>query len=145
MHESNSPIQMKKFRSLKITKDSPKRQEIFFSKVLTSDTFLTLKWNLKLENHLHGTQIKNSQIFYQLHIFISILKMLASWQNNTKGSWMFPVVVIAYKRRPRRPPFLRVESDGIGLTSSILQIFMLDKKSRDSESLALFSDVLNKN
>lgn len=32
-----------------------------------------------------------------------------------------------YKRRPRRPPFLRVESDGIGVTSSILPIFMPER------------------
>ena len=29
-----------------------------------------------------------------------------------------------YKRRPRRPPFLRVESEGIGVTSSIRPIFI---------------------
>ena len=29
-----------------------------------------------------------------------------------------------YKRRPRRPPFLRVESDGMGVTSSIRPIFI---------------------
>jgi hypothetical protein len=33
---------------------------------------------------------------------------------------------IVYNLRPRRPPFLRVESDGIGVTSSIRPIFMLD-------------------
>ncbi|KYN11163.1 hypothetical protein ALC57_16712, partial [Trachymyrmex cornetzi] len=33
----------------------------------------------------------------------------------------------AYSLRPRRPPFLRVESDGIGVTSSIRPIFMLDR------------------
>lgn len=32
-----------------------------------------------------------------------------------------------YKRRPRRPPFLRVESDGIGVTSSIRPIFMFER------------------
>jgi hypothetical protein len=30
----------------------------------------------------------------------------------------------AQRRRPRRPPFLRVESDGVGVTSSILPIFI---------------------
>lgn len=32
-----------------------------------------------------------------------------------------------YNLRPRRPPFLRVESDGIGVTSSMRPIFMLDR------------------
>lgn len=31
---------------------------------------------------------------------------------------------MVYKRRPRRPPFRRVESDGIGVTSSIRPIFI---------------------
>lgn len=33
----------------------------------------------------------------------------------------------AHKRRPRRPPFLRVESDGVGVTSSILPIFIPER------------------
>lgn len=37
------------------------------------------------------------------------------------------VMVIAYSLRPRRPPFLRVESEGIGVTSSIRPIFMLER------------------
>lgn len=39
-----------------------------------------------------------------------------------------------YKRRPRRPPFLRVESDGIGVTSSMRPIFMLERaKARNAD------------
>lgn len=32
-----------------------------------------------------------------------------------------------YKRLPRRPPFLRVESDGMGVTSSIRPILMFER------------------
>lgn len=32
-----------------------------------------------------------------------------------------------YRRLPLRPPFLRVESDGIGVTSSIRPIFIPDR------------------
>jgi hypothetical protein len=32
-----------------------------------------------------------------------------------------------YKRRPRRPPFLLVESDGVGVTSSMRPIFMPER------------------
>lgn len=32
-----------------------------------------------------------------------------------------------YSLRPRRPPFLRVESDGTGVTSSMRPIFMLER------------------
>jgi hypothetical protein len=32
-----------------------------------------------------------------------------------------------YNRRPRRPPFRRVESDGIGVTSSMRPIFMFER------------------
>lgn len=35
--------------------------------------------------------------------------------------------MLIYSLRPRRPPFLRVESDGIGVTSSIRPIFMLER------------------
>lgn len=34
---------------------------------------------------------------------------------------------IIYNLRPRRPPFLRVESDGIGVTSSMRPIFILER------------------
>lgn len=37
--------------------------------------------------------------------------------------YCFPDTAI-YRRRPRRPPFLRVESDGMGVTSSMRPIFM---------------------
>merc|ERR1712080_310861 len=33
----------------------------------------------------------------------------------------------AHRRRPRRPPFLRVESEGVGVTSSIRPIFMPER------------------
>lgn len=33
----------------------------------------------------------------------------------------------AQRRRPRRPPFLRVESEGVGVTSSIRPIFMPER------------------
>lgn len=45
-------------------------------------------------------------------------------------TFLYVVVVVAvvffvvYNLRPRRPPFLRVESDGIGVTSSMRPIFM---------------------
>merc|ERR1719334_1432695 len=32
-----------------------------------------------------------------------------------------------YRRRPRRPPFLRVLSEGMGVTSSILPIFIPER------------------
>ena len=32
-----------------------------------------------------------------------------------------------HRRRPRRPPFLRVESEGVGVTSSIRPIFMPER------------------
>lgn len=32
-----------------------------------------------------------------------------------------------YRRLPLRPPFLLVESDGMGVTSSILPIFILER------------------
>jgi len=35
--------------------------------------------------------------------------------------------VVIYKRRPRLPPFRRVESEGIGVTSSIRPIFMFER------------------
>lgn len=35
--------------------------------------------------------------------------------------------MVNYKRLPLRPPFLRVESEGIGVTSSILPIFILER------------------
>lgn len=42
--------------------------------------------------------------------------------------------MVVYKRRPRRPPFLRVESDGIGVTSSMRPIFMLERaKARSAD------------
>lgn len=34
---------------------------------------------------------------------------------------------VAYNRRPRRPPFLLVESDGIGVTSSIRPILIPER------------------
>ena len=34
-----------------------------------------------------------------------------------------------HRRRPRRPPFLLVESEGVGVTSSILPIFMPERAS----------------
>lgn len=34
---------------------------------------------------------------------------------------------LIYKRRPRLPPFLRVESDGMGVTSSIRPIFIFER------------------
>jgi hypothetical protein len=37
------------------------------------------------------------------------------------------VVFDVYKRRPRRPPFRRVLSDGIGVTSSTIEIINLIK------------------
>ena len=33
----------------------------------------------------------------------------------------------AYRRRPRRPPFLLVESEGVGVTSSMRPIFMPER------------------
>lgn len=40
----------------------------------------------------------------------------------------------AYRRRPRRPPFLRVESDGIGVTSSMRPIFIDERaKARNAD------------
>jgi len=52
------------------------------------------------------------------------------------GGWqIFPV----YNLRPRRPPFLRVESDGMGVTSSILPIFIPDLKFIQKLSLTLVS------
>jgi len=36
-------------------------------------------------------------------------------------------IIIIYNLRPRRPPFLRVESDGMGVTSSIRPIFILER------------------
>lgn len=36
---------------------------------------------------------------------------------------------LLYRRRPRRPPFRRVESDGIGVTSSMRPIF-IDERAR---------------
>lgn len=36
-------------------------------------------------------------------------------------------VSLFYNLRPRRPPFLRVESDGIGVTSSIRPIFIEER------------------
>lgn len=40
----------------------------------------------------------------------------------------------SYKRRPRRPPFLRVESDGIGVTSSMRPIFIEERaKARSAD------------
>lgn len=38
-----------------------------------------------------------------------------------------PIERVAQRRRPRRPPFLRVESDGVGVTSSIRPIFMPER------------------
>lgn len=40
---------------------------------------------------------------------------------------MIRKATVIYSLRPRRPPFLRVESDGIGVTSSIRPIFMLER------------------
>ena len=37
--------------------------------------------------------------------------------------FFFLLLLCAYRRRPRRPLFLRVQSDGMGVTSSILPIF----------------------
>lgn len=34
-----------------------------------------------------------------------------------------------YRRRPRRPPFLRVASDGMGVTSSMRPIFIDERAS----------------
>lgn len=42
--------------------------------------------------------------------------------------------VWVYRRRPRRPPFLRVESDGIGVTSSMRPIFIEERaKARSAD------------
>jgi hypothetical protein len=53
---------------------------------------------------------------------------------------MFPVshknsrILKDYNLRPRRPPFLRVESDGIGVTSSIRPIFIDERaKARSAD------------
>lgn len=43
-------------------------------------------------------------------------------------------VSLLYNLRPRRPPFLRVESDGIGVTSSIRPIFIEERaKARSAD------------
>jgi len=36
-------------------------------------------------------------------------------------------LLVTYNLRPRRPPFLLVESEGIGVTSSIRPIFMAER------------------
>jgi len=38
--------------------------------------------------------------------------------SGTQVSVISGLLSVSYKRRPRRPPFLRVLSDGIGVTSS---------------------------
>lgn len=45
-----------------------------------------------------------------------------------------PPVPPSHRRRPRRPPLRRVESDGVGVTSSILPIFMPERaKARSAD------------
>lgn len=40
---------------------------------------------------------------------------------------LLKIIIWIYKRRPRRPPLRLVLSDGIGVTSSILPIFIPDR------------------
>ena len=42
---------------------------------------------------------------------------------------LIPPEIPAHRRRPLRPPLRRVESDGVGVTSSILPIFIPDRAS----------------
>ena len=59
--------------------------------------------------------IHNRKICIPYYFFILIIIM-----------WISGVQEI-YKRRPRRPPFLRVLSEGIGVTSSMRPIFMPER------------------
>ena len=58
-----------------------------------------------------------------LSLFVFPPKFHGSTQNIVCRTYL------AHKRRPRRPPFRLVESDGVGVTSSILPIFMPDRAS----------------
>lgn len=49
---------------------------------------------------------------------------LANYPKSAYNTGRFFISTSLYRRRPRRPPFLRVESDGSGVTSSIRPIFM---------------------
>jgi hypothetical protein len=44
--------------------------------------------------------------------------------------------MLIYNLRPRRPPFLRVESDGTGVTSSIRPIFIDERANARSADCA---------
>lgn len=54
----------------------------------------------------------------------SILHICIQMKRNVGNVSRDRVEDFFYKRRPRRPPFLRVESEGIGVTSSIRPIFI---------------------
>jgi len=46
---------------------------------------------------------------------------------NTISTTFSPRTPIAHRRRPRRPPFLLVLSEGVGVTSSIRPIFIPER------------------
>lgn len=69
-----------------------------------------------------------------LHIFISLFMMFDKLKNIDSKMRNVVGCCCIYRRRPRRPPFLRVESDGIGVTSSMRPIFMLERaKARNAD------------
>lgn len=86
------------------------------------------------------------QLYLFLFFFILMIKDLVAFQNfNISNIFILKKdvifrkyllkdnnepcksIMINYNLRPRRPPFLRVESDGIGVTSSIRPIFILER------------------
>lgn len=54
----------------------------------------------------------------------AVLPVMVSFRSETNNPRM-PLKL--YRRRPRRPPLRRVESDGVGVTSSILPIFIPER------------------
>lgn len=74
----------------------------------------TGKKHVTLKRHLNL-----SRYFY----FCNDIQTFKQSRVITTGSFL------AYNLRPRRPPFLLVESEGIGVTSSIRPIFMAERAS----------------
>lgn len=87
-----------------------------------------------------GSSIFYIVIFFELELSLAIHPRKTNWnqfwtsillKNNNCHSdrWLNKIIVWTdiYNLRPRRPPFLRVESEGMGVTSSILPIFMPER------------------
>ena len=83
-----------------------------------SVTFYTTKGEMSSTDRSTGT--------YEI-VITNILPQPKKKKRGGGVVWMYRCVKEIYKRRPRRPPFLRVESVGMGVTSSMRPILMPER------------------